>query len=305
MNDFFSEWINYYILLALVLVLAVVYSYWVRREKLLLKHGDLIKELQHKELKLNELYAQQEERNTSLETSKNKLEKVNFTNNKLLSIMAHDVKGPLKFMANLALLMKNNYDLLSDEERVENLEIISTTGNKVFELVQNMLQWTKIQSETITMQKDPVHLRSLVQEKIDLFNSGAKGKEITLINDIEEETYVWGDITMLGLVFQNLISNSIKFTHVGGTVRIYITYELDDVAEIAVTDTGIGMTVLEVEKLVNKNIHHTTSGTSEEPGSGLGMMVAQEMIGYHESRIFVDSIVGQGTTFTFVLQLVK
>ena len=80
---------------------------------------------------------------------------------------------------------------------------------------------------------------------------------------------------------------------------------MDDVVEVAVSDTGIGMTVLEVEKLVNKNIHHTTSGTSEEPGSGLGMMVAQEMIGYHDSRIFVESIVGQGTTFSFVLQLLN
>lgn len=305
MNDFFSDWVNYYILLALLLVLAVVYSYWVRREKLLVKHGDLIKELQSKERKLNELYSLQEGRNISLETSKAKLEKVNFTNNKLLSIMAHDVKGPLKFMANLALLMKNNYGLLSEEERLENLEIISTTGNKVFELVQNMLQWTKIQSETIKMQKDPVHIRSLVQEKIDLFRSGSKAKEINVINDIEEDTYIWGDVNMLGLVFQNLISNSIKFTYKGGTVRIYTTYQLDDVIEVALTDTGIGMTVLEVEKLVNKNIHHTTSGTSEEPGSGLGMMVAQEMIGYHDSRIFVDSVVGKGTTFSFVLQLVN
>ena len=219
--------------------------------------------------------------------------------------MAHDVKGPLKFMANLASLMKNNYSLLSEEERLENLEIIATTGNKVFELVQNMLQWTKIQSETINIQKDPVHLRSLVQEKIDLFMSGSKSKNITVTNDLEDEMYVWGDVTMLGLIFQNLISNSIKFTHSGGSVRVYTTYELDDVVEIALTDTGIGMTVLEVEKLVNKNIHHTTSGTSEESGSGLGMMVAQEMIGYHDSRIFVDSIVGQGTTFSFVLQLVN
>ena len=305
MNDFFSEWINYYILLALVFILTLIYSYWVRREKLLVRHGDLIKELQSKERKLNELYSLQEERNISLETSKTTLEKVNFTNNKLLSIMAHDVKGPLKFMANLALLMKNNYSLLSEDERLENLEIISTTGNKVFELVQNMLQWTKIQSETINIQKDPVHLTSLVQEKIDLFRSGTKAKNILIINDISDDTYVWGDVTMLGLVFQNLISNAIKFTHESGTVRIYTTYQLEDVVEVAVSDTGIGMTVLEVEKLVNKNIHHTTSGTSEEPGSGLGMMVAQEMIGYHDSRIFVESIVGQGTTFSFVLQLLN
>lgn len=305
MNDFFSEWINYYLIVAIVLVLAVVYSYWLRREKLLVKHGDLIKELQLKERKLNELYSLQESRNISLETSKEKLEKVNFTNNKLLSIMAHDVKGPLKFMANLALLMKNNYNLLSDEERLENLEIISTTGNKVFELVQNMLQWTKIQSETIKMQKDPVHLRALVQEKIDLFKSGSKAKGVDLVNDIGDDIYVWGDVTMLGLVFQNLISNSIKFTHKGGNVRVFTTYELDDVVEVALSDTGIGMSVLEVEKLVNKNIHHTTSGTSEEPGSGLGMMVAQEMVGYHNSRIFVDSRIGKGTTFTFVLQLVN
>jgi signal transduction histidine kinase len=305
MNEFFSQWVNYYILLAIVLALGVVYSYWRRRENLLQKHGDLIKELQLKERKLNELYTLQEERNLTLETSQVKLQKVNFTNNKLLSIMAHDVKGPLKFMSNLASLMKNNYELLSEEERLENLDIISTTGNKVFDLVQNMLQWTKMQSETIVMQKDPVHLKSLVQEKIDLFNSGAKAKQVTLLNDLHQDTYVWGDVNMLGLVFQNLISNSLKFTRSKGTVRIYSTYELDEIVEIAVEDTGIGMSVLDVERLLNKNIHHTTSGTSEEPGSGLGMMVAQEMIAYHDSRIFVESKMALGSKFTFVLHLVN
>jgi len=305
MNEFFSQWVNYYILLALVLALGVVYSYWLRREKLLKRHGELIKELQLKERKLNELHTLQEDKNLTLEASQEKLEKVNFTNNKLLSIMAHDVKGPLKFMSNLSLLMKKNYDLLSENERKENLDIISTTGNKVFDLVQNMLQWTKMQSESIKMQKDPVHLKSLVQEKIDLFNSGAKSKQINLINDLNEDTFVWGDVNMLGLVFQNLISNSIKFTRPKGLVRVSSTYELEEVVEIAVEDSGIGMSVLDVERLLDKNVHHTTSGTSEEPGSGLGMMVAQEMIARHNSRIFVESTIGKGSKFTFVLHLVN
>lgn len=304
MNEFFSDWINYYILIASILALSVIYSYWRRREKLLQKHGDLIKELQLKERKLNELYTLQEEKTLSLEASQEKLEKVNFTNNKLLSIMAHDVKGPLKFMVNLSSLMEKNYDLVSEDERKENLEIISTTGNKVFDLVQNMLQWTKMQSESIKKNNDPVHLKGLVQEKIELFNSGARAKGISLVNDLSEDTYVWGDVNMLGLVFQNLLSNSIKFTRTG-SVSIYSTYELEEVIEIAVEDTGIGMSVLDVERLLDKNVHHTTSGTSEEPGSGLGMMVAQEMVGRHNSRIFVESKIGQGTKFTFVLHLVN
>ncbi|MEN8137500.1 MAG: HAMP domain-containing sensor histidine kinase [Bacteroidota bacterium] len=305
MSEFFSQWVNYYILLALIITLGVVYSYWRRREKLLQKHGELIKELQLKERKLNELNILQEDKNLRLEASQEKLEKVNFTNNKLLSIMAHDVKGPLKFMVNLASLMKSNYEILSKDERQENLEIISTTGNKVFDLVQNMLQWTKMQSESIKMKKDPVHLKSLVQEKIELFNSGAKAKDIDLINDLSEDIYIWGDVNMLGLVFQNLISNSIKFTRSKGSVRIYTTYSLEEVVEIAVEDTGIGMSVLDVERLLDRNVHHTTSGTSEEPGSGLGMMVAQEMIARHDSRIFVESAIGKGSKFTFVLQLIN
>ncbi|MCK5781688.1 MAG: HAMP domain-containing histidine kinase [Flavobacteriales bacterium] len=305
MSDFFSQWVNIYFLLAAILSLGIVYSYWLRREKLLQKHGELIRELQIKERKLNELNERHENKNLKLEASQIKLEKVNFTNNKLLSIMAHDVKGPLKFMVNLASLMKDNYDALSKEERKENLEIISTTGNKVYDLVQNMLQWTKMQSESIKMQKDPVHLKSLVQEKFELFNSGAKAKEINLINDIPDDIYIWGDINMLGLVFQNLISNSIKFTRTKGSVRIYSTYSIEEVIEIAVEDSGIGMSVLDVERLLDKNVHHTTSGTSEEPGSGLGMMVAQEMIARHDSRIFVESRIGIGSKFTFVLQLIN
>lgn len=305
MTNFLSEWINYYIIIFIIFSIAIVYRYWRRRERLLKTHGDLIKELQKKERKLSEMHNIQEEKNISLENSHIKLEKVNFTNNKLLSIMAHDVKGPLKFMANLASLMKNNYNLLPTEERLENLDIIATTGNKVFDLVQNMLQWTKMQSENINMQKDPLNLSSLVQEKIDLFNSGAKSKNIKLVNDMPDDIFVWADLNMLGLVFQNLISNSIKFTRENGTVRVFSTYRLEEVVEVAVEDTGIGMSVLDVEKLLDKNIHHTTSGTSEEPGSGLGMMVAQEMVARHDSRIFVESSIGRGTKFSFVLHHVN
>jgi signal transduction histidine kinase len=272
---------------------------------LLKKHGDLITELQLKEQKLNEIYNLQEEKNTSLQASQEKLEKVNFTNSKLLSIMAHDVKGPLKFMVNLSSLLNKNIQDMEDEEKKEYLEVISTTGGKVFDLVQNMLEWTRMQTLEIKKQNDPINLRDLVQEKIDLFNSGAKSKEIQLINDIEEDIFVWADINMLGLVFQNLISNSIKFTRQNGIVRVFTTYQIDDIVEVALEDTGIGMSVLDVERLLDKNVHHTTSGTQEEAGSGLGMMVAQEMVMRHESRIFVESSKGKGTKFTFVLQLVN
>jgi two-component system sensor histidine kinase/response regulator len=305
MDDFFSQWINFYILIALVLSLGVTFSYWRRREGLLKKHGDLITELQLKEQKLNEIYTLQEEKNTSLQASQEKLEKVNFTNSKLLSIMAHDVKGPLKFMVNLSSLLNKNIHEMEDEEKKEYLEVISTTGGKVFDLVQNMLEWTRMQTLEIKKQNDPVNLHDLVQEKIDLFNSGAKSKEISLINDIEDDIFVWADINMLGLVFQNLISNSIKFTRQNGSVRVFTTYQIDDIVEVALEDTGIGMSVLDVERLLDKNVHHTTSGTQEEAGSGLGMMVAQEMVMRHESRIFVESSKGKGTKFTFVLQLVN
>jgi two-component system sensor histidine kinase/response regulator len=305
MDGFFSQWINFYILIALVLSLGVIFSYWRRREGLLKKHGDLITELQLKEQKLNEIYTLQEDKNTSLQASQEKLEKVNFTNSKLLSIMAHDVKGPLKFMVNLSSLLKKNIDDMEDEEKKEYLEVISTTGGKVFDLVQNMLEWTRMQTLEIKKQNDPVNLHDLVQEKMDLFNSGAKSKEISLINDVEDEIFVWADINMLGLVFQNLISNSIKFTRENGVVRVFTTYQIDDVVEIALEDTGIGMSVLDVERLLDKNVHHTTSGTQEEAGSGLGMMVAQEMVMRHDSRIFVESSKGKGTKFTFVLQLVN
>lgn len=305
MERFFSEWINIYITLALLFVVVVIYSYWERRERLLKQHDSLIKELQSKEKKLKKLYDIQEERSSLLEASQEKLKKINFTNNKLLSIMAHDVKGPLKFIVNLANLLNKNYELLDDEERKESIGIISDSGDNVYMLIKNMLQWSKLQAEGIVFHKNPVCLTSVVDDKIGLYITGSKSKNITIVNDIPDEMFVWGDDNLLGLVFQNLISNSIKFTLPGGKIRIYISYELDEVVEVVLEDTGIGMTVLEVEKLLNDRVHYTTSGTQEEAGSGLGMMVAQEMIGRHDSRIFVESSVGVGTKFSFVLQLVN
>jgi len=305
MNEIFSGCINYYLLLTLILALSILYVYWERRSKLLHEHKELIKELNSKDKELDELKSAQEEKKSHLESSKIKSENVNFTDEKLLNIVAHDVKGPLKYMTNLAMLVKENYSHLSDEERLENLELISKTGNKINELFQNIIQWKKMQLDTFVMQREMISLKELVQDNIGLYLSGAKVKGVSITNEVDDSVYVWGDATMLSVVFQNLISNALKFTNNGGVVKIYTTPKEDDVVEVSVSDTGIGMTESEVEKMLNNNFFFTKLGTSEELGTGFGMMIVQEMISLHQSELSVDSTIGKGTRFSFVLHAVN
>jgi len=305
MNEIFSGCINYYLLLTLILALSILYVYWERRSKLLHEHKELIKELNSKDKELDELKSAQEEKKSHLESSKIKSENVNFTDEKLLNIVAHDVKGPLKYMTNLAMLVKENYSHLSDKERLENLELISKTGNKINELFQNIIQWKKMQLDTFVMQREIISLKELVQDNIGLYLSGAKVKGVSITNEVDDSVYVWGDATMLGVIFQNLISNALKFTNNGGVVKIYTTPKKDDVVEVSVSDTGIGMTEAEVEKMLNNNFFFTKLGTSEELGTGFGMMIVQEMISLHQSELSVDSTIGKGTRFSFVLHAVN
>jgi signal transduction histidine kinase len=108
---------------------------------------------------------------------------------------------------------------------------------------------------------------------------------------------------MINSVLQNLISNAIKFTERGGSITVS-SRAYDNTVEISVTDTGVGISPEDADKLFRIDQHHSSEGTEEEQGTGLGLVLCKEMIEKHDGRIWVESVLGEGSTFRFTLPCV-
>ena len=148
---------------------------------------------------------------------------------------------------------------------------------------------------------EPVDLYDIVEDNIALFLSRAQQKEITLTNTIPEQTMVYADLNMVDTVIRNLVSNALKFTEVSDSIHISMNSHSTSMLEIAVADTGIGISTEGQAKLFRIDSQYTNPGTAGEKGTGLGLMLCQDLVKRNGGTIWVESEVGQGTTFRFTL----
>jgi two-component system sensor histidine kinase/response regulator len=143
-------------------------------------------------------------------------------------------------------------------------------------------------------------LKDAVDEKFSLFQTSAKSKRITLINEIEAGITLFADPNHVGLILRNLIANAIKFNPVGGVVRV-TGRPLGDMFEVSVADSGIGISMEDLNKLFNAETHFTKPGTAKEKGVGIGLLITKEFVDVNGGNIWVTSELGKGSEFTFTM----
>jgi signal transduction histidine kinase/DNA-binding response OmpR family regulator len=240
------------------------------------------------------------------------LAKLNVSKDKFFSIIAHDLKGslvPLLGYADLLGRIVNDSDL--DIKRIS--EKVGYSARHVSALLEDLLQWGRMQMNHIEYEPGRVNLKPLVHDHTELLTGYAKSKRITLQNKLVKPIFVYGDENMLKTVIRNLISNGIKFTPDGGTVTISAEVkrksqqkETTPFVEVAVSDTGIGISQDNLKKIFKLEEHYKTTGTAKEKGTGLGLIICQEMIEKHGGQIWLESdgVPGQGTIVKFTLPLV-
>ena len=163
--------------------------------------------------------------------------------------------------------------------------------------------WAQSQLKGIHAEPEVVYLTPLVEEKISMYEESARSKGIIVLNEIEGDVTVWGDINQLKLIFRNLLNNAIKFNQPGGTVRISLK-ESSEHVDISVSDSGVGIDGVDLGKLFNAETHFTRLGTRKEKGSGLGLLLTKEFVECNGGTITVTSELGKGSTFTFSLKRV-
>lgn len=239
--------------------------------------------------------------NKLLKNSENKLKSLNDEKDKFFSIIAHDLKSPFNALLNLSEFLVEDLSDLSLEEIRSFSKEINKSAHSVYNLLLNLLQWAQIKTGRMKQTKEKVALSSLLNNTIVLLENVASKKSIKIENKIDSSLFFSGDRTMISSVLQNLISNAIKFTKRNGTIEIFAEAENGKII-VSVKDNGIGISTDNLEKLFKLDQHLSTTGTANESGTGLGLILCKELIEKNSGNIWVESQELIGTTFHFTLE---
>ncbi|MBU1013095.1 MAG: hybrid sensor histidine kinase/response regulator [Bacteroidetes bacterium] len=232
------------------------------------------------------------------------LRALNATKDKFFSIIAHDLKNPFNALLGFSTLLLDDYDNFTDADRIDLIQTMSDASNNAYKLLQNLLEWSRSQTGSIQWEPDAISLHDIVTATIDLLSNGASVKEISINAIILPNIVVWADANMATTVIRNLISNALKYTPKGGEIRVY-SKKTDKEIEVTIEDNGVGINETDKEKLFRIDVNHSTSGTNNEQGTGLGLILCKEFVEKNGGKIWVESIEGKGSKFKFTLPLYK
>ncbi len=268
-------------------------------------------------LRIRDLAHSLQSANQELTELTQSLQKANADKDKFFSIVAHDLKGPfMPLLGNLEFLieMAETSPPLETKKMGESAYL---SAKNVYNLLENLLQWARLEQGRMEHQPVIFNLRLIAEQVIDLLEANAVAKGLVLQNNVPPGVLVYADENMLSTVVRNLTSNALKFTSRGGQVTIssqmpaVMSQKTDSLlptsyslVEVSVTDTGVGVSQTDAAKLFKIEVHHSTIGTAKEKGTGLGLIICKEMVEKNGGQIWVESEVGKGTAVKFTVPLV-
>jgi signal transduction histidine kinase len=215
---------------------------------------------------------------------------------KMLSVISHDVRGPLN---SLQVLLEFIGSESNPEEIKEVLEDALKLISNGRDLLENMLHWANSMHSGAGFNPSYFNLHEITSKLLESLWVKAKSKNTELKNLIPENTRAYGDQQMILFVLRNLVSNSLKFTE-NGVIQL-IAEKQADYLNISVKDTGCGIAEKDLPKLMHWESRHTTKGTKNEKGSGVGLLLSREFVQQNNGRLSIESILGKGTKVSFSL----
>lgn len=240
------------------------------------------------------------EQRNRIDKQRKELEEMNLSKDKFFTIIAHDLKNPFNTVIGLSELIINRYDSYDREKIKFFIEQINLYSNNTYELLENLLQWSRSQTGKLKVKLEKVNLQNISTEIKYLYAGKTEEKQIEIINKVNFDTNVYADSNMLNTVLRNLVSNALKFTPQNGKITISDKISNGEVT-ICVSDTGIGIPENNIGKIFKLDSNISTSGTNKELGTGLGLIITKEFVEKNGGKIWVKSIVNKGTSFYFTL----
>ncbi len=234
--------------------------------------------------------------------SKNvELRKANEDKDKFYSIIAHDLRGPIGGLMGMTELLADEGQYFSEAERKELSVELSESAQNAFNLLEQLLEWSRMESGLIEFNPQNYLIKQVVEECLKVLSKQAKGKGVEIELSVQDDLEVLADINMLQTIIRNLTTNAVKFTRPGGKVIILAIPEENNRVQIVVKDTGIGMSDEMTKYIFNSDYTLKRTGTSGERSSGLGLILCREFVERHGSKIEVRSVEGIGSEFSFIL----
>ncbi len=237
----------------------------------------------------------------SLEEKTEQLLKLNSLKDRLFSIIAHDLRGPLLNLRETLNLVSD--DALNEEEKDRILKLLSSDVDQSVDLMKNLLDWAQSQQKGERLELSLFDAEAVFREAIEPLNSMLQKKRQDLEIKVLRDTPVFADQERIKIVLRNLVNNAIKFTPVDGKIRLWTELKKDEVW-FFIRDNGIGMTEAQIKKLNTDQGLESTVGTMKEKGSGLGLMLVRDFLRQHGSKLHAESELGFGSTFSFGLSQV-
>lgn len=249
-----------------------------------------------KEEQVQKYLEELENTKASLTEKADQLNNLNADKNRFISILSHDLKNPISTLLGYAQFISEEFDYLSKEELIDSVSAVFRTASNIHELLDRILDWVKAQHQSMEVIYKDIELYRVVENNLELYEATAHKKGIKLINGIDQSTIIQADVRILNTILRNLIGNSIKFTENKGFIKV-TSLSVENTFEIIIEDTGIGIEPEIVNNLFDGVSSQTRTGTRNEKGTGLGLIICKELIQKLGGSIRAESELGKGSRF--------
>jgi signal transduction histidine kinase len=238
-----------------------------------------------------------------LKQSEMKLRESNLTKDRFFNIIAHDLKNPFNAIIGFSNLLIEEWDEFKDEEKIAMVSSIKASSEGAYELLMNLLEWSRLHVGKITYDPEFIDISTLVRLNFSLLKAGADAKNIQLLTCEACDKMVWADPNMINTVIRNLLTNAVKFTRQNGIIRINCQKLPDHsgMVVVSIEDSGVGMDANKIDGIFDIISDRVSTGTAGETGTGLGLVLCKEFIEKNKGRIWVESQKNVGSTFYFSL----
>ena len=250
--------------------------------------------------KLRIVNKQLEKKRLIIESQKEELSKSNATKDKFFTILSHDLKSPISSFNNLAEILADDYKTLSEEERINHAKSLKHSSTNVLKLLEGLLAWSLTQTQKLEFYPENIELNEHIKNEISTLQEAAELKNIQILFNDRNPSFVFADPEMVSAILRNLINNSIKFTNINGKININLA-EKDNFFEIEIKDNGVGISESDKEKLFKIDVKHSTCGTNSEKGAGIGLHLCKELVLRNNGKIYFESKIDSGSSFFFTL----
>jgi signal transduction histidine kinase/ligand-binding sensor domain-containing protein/DNA-binding response OmpR family regulator len=277
---------------SIISIIAIILLYFRRKTALIRQRN---KELEEKIQQRTEILNLQ---NITLEEQRTQLVEANQTKDKLFSIIAHDLRSPFSSILGASRLMKEHLNEMDSKEIQRFSEILYQSSQQAFQLLDNLLEWARSQTNSIQYSPEYFNLYDCISETLKSFDILIQNKNIQLSYSGNKRLYVFSDKEMIKTILRNIISNSIKFTRPEKSITISFDCHENNNCIIRIQDSGAGMSAEQVDMLMHTNHPlKTTQGTQGEKGTGLGLWICKELLEHIKGTWQIESKVEKGTLF--------